>query len=195
MTQDEQNSFSTYCCGIAITGRKIFSLTILKLHDTLVGVWGNAGVLCSHELWGRIVTMWDDTDISLRCHKATLTIGHKTIERGLPRQPWPQLCCVWPQTYAFCKEIAMTDWYWSMRRLLQEDMEGPLARMLLTWSEWKPEGEWLISLSRFSGLYRRATVLHPKSTYSPRAIPTSQDFRKLKAQQRKSYHQWKGFAP
>lgn len=168
MTQDEQNSFSTYCYGIAITGRKIFSLTIPRLHDTLVGVWGNAGVLCGHELWGWIVTM-GDTDSSLRCHKATLTVGHKTIETGLARQSWPQLCCVWPQTYTFCKEIAMINWYWSMRRLLQEDMEGPLARTLLTWSEWKLEGEWLISLSRISGLYRRATVLHPEVHLQPQS--------------------------
>lgn len=66
------------------------------------GVGGKLGVLCDHELWGQIVTMWDSTDVSLRCDKATPTVGHKTIQRHSPHQPWwPQLCCVWPQTLRF----------------------------------------------------------------------------------------------
>lgn len=60
-----------------------------------------SGALCDHDLWGKIVTVWNSTDFPLRYDKATSTVGHKVMQSCSPHQRWPQLWCVWPQILHF----------------------------------------------------------------------------------------------
>lgn len=154
------------------------------------GVGGKLGVLCDHELWGQIVTMWDSTDVSLRWDKATPTVGHKTIQRHSPHQPWwPQLRCVWPQTLRFLQGKFHD----------QKAMEGSTFKDAVEWI-WMETWRIVIYFSELHlqalqpvvGSAKEGFVPHPpfphprlKSTHSPGAVPASEGFRKLKAQQRK----------
>lgn len=106
-----------------------------QVAQRIIGGLQKSRVLCGCGLWGHIVTVWDDTDISLRCNKATPTAGHKTIERGLPYQPWPP-----PAVFGHRPTFSAKKVPWLTNTGVWEGFCRKTRKVPLQGSEWKLGG-------------------------------------------------------